>query len=101
MTLTLPTHPLLTTPNRITAADFEGWVQERGLYFAGTWDPRYETPLSMARSRRGRAKGGLADLRRHGKGDVRLHRALLLPPAARPACPGAYRLFVNLVSGGR
>ena len=44
--LSSPEHPLLIVPNRITAADFEGWVQERGLYFATQWDERYEPILS-------------------------------------------------------
>ena len=46
MTFLQPDHPLLTKPNRITDEDFQGWVQERGLYFAGQWDPRYETVLA-------------------------------------------------------
>src|SRR5262249_53264741 len=40
VTILAPGHPVLTTPNRITAADFDGWVQERGLYFAAEWDER-------------------------------------------------------------
>ena len=40
-------HPALTTPNKIGAADFAGWVQERGLYFAEKWDGHYQTPLAM------------------------------------------------------
>ena len=43
-----PAHGILNHPNKITAADFEGWVQERGLYFASTWDKRYETPLWLS-----------------------------------------------------
>jgi len=39
-----PASPVFTSPNRITAADFDGWIQERGAYFAERWDPRY-TPL--------------------------------------------------------
>ena len=39
-----PDHPVLNTPNKITAEDFEGWVQERGLYFPNKWDPRW-TPI--------------------------------------------------------
>ena len=42
----LPGHPLLNFPNKITAADFEGWIQERGLYFPSQWDERYEAVLS-------------------------------------------------------
>ncbi len=47
--VTLPAagHPSLTTPNKIGAHDFDGWIQERGLYFADKWDARYQTPLAM------------------------------------------------------
>src|SRR5262249_37489233 len=41
-----PGHAVFTRPNRITVADFEGWVQERGLYFMSEWDPRYTALLS-------------------------------------------------------
>jgi len=41
-----PAHPLLTAPNKIAATDFNGWVQERGLYFASEWDPKYTTILA-------------------------------------------------------
>src|SRR5690606_744369 len=42
-----PASPLLNDPNRITEADFQGWVQERGLYFPSHWDQRYKTLFSM------------------------------------------------------
>src|SRR5205085_6414737 len=42
MTAVNPKHPVLHTPNEIGPADFDGWVQERGLYYADKWDPRYE-----------------------------------------------------------
>src|SRR5690606_33695129 len=47
VTIRLPEHPVMNYPNKITAADFEGWVQERGLYFPSTWDDQYEAILSM------------------------------------------------------
>ena len=46
VTVLAPDHPALTTPNRITAEDFEGWVQERGLYFPAQWDQRFTTILA-------------------------------------------------------
>ena len=46
MTFVKPEHPLLNQPNKITPRDFEGWVQERGLYFTTDWDPKYETVIS-------------------------------------------------------
>ena len=45
-----PNHPLMTVPNKITSKDFEGWVQERGLYFPKKWDPAWTPILSMQRS---------------------------------------------------
>ncbi len=99
VTLSLPTHPLLTTPNRITSADFEGWVQERGLYFAGTLDPAYETPLSMGDPGEP-AKAGSLIFVRHGKGTF-VYTGLAFFRQLPAGVPGAYRLFVNLVSGGR
>jgi len=96
---TLPSHPLLVTPNRITSADFEGWVQERGLYFAGTWDPAYEAPLSMGDPGEPAKAGSLIFLR-HGKGTF-VYTGLSFFRQLPAGVPGAYRLFVNLVSGGR
>jgi LmbE family N-acetylglucosaminyl deacetylase len=96
---TPPSHPLLQTPNRITQADFEGWVQERGLYFAGTWDPAYETPLSMADPGEP-AKAGSLIVVRHGMGTF-VYTGLAFFRQLPAGVPGAYRLFVNLVSGGR
>lgn len=60
-------HPVLNTPNKITAADFEGWIQERGLYFPNEWDPRYTTLLSTNDPGEAEKPGGLL-VARHGKG---------------------------------
>jgi hypothetical protein len=98
VSFTLPSHPLLTAPNRITDADFAGWVQERGLYFAGTWDPAYETPLSMADPGEPARAGSLLFLR-YGKGTF-IYTGLAFFRQLPAGVPGAYRLFVNLVSGG-
>src|SRR6201991_4542004 len=42
-----PQNPVLNYPNKITQADFDGWIQERGLYFVSNIDPKYQTPLQM------------------------------------------------------
>jgi hypothetical protein len=94
-----PEHPLLTAPNRITSADFDGWVQERGLYFPGGWDPRYETVLEMGDPGEKPLQSAIL-FARHGRGTyvftgISFFRQL---PAG---VPGAYRLFANLVGGGR
>jgi LmbE family N-acetylglucosaminyl deacetylase len=92
-----PAHPLLTRPNRITAADFEGWVQERGLYFAGTWDQRYQTPLAMHDAGEPPRRGGVL-FTRHGKG-VFIYTGLAFFRQLPAGVPGAYRLFANLIDG--
>ncbi len=92
----LPKHPLLNTPNRITPADFEGWVQERGLYFPGSWDPRYETPISCHDPGETDKPGGLL-YTRYGKG-VFIYTGYAFFRQLPAGVPGAYRLFVNLLS---
>ena len=65
-----PNHPLFTTPNRITPADWDNWVQERGLYFLGEKDPRYRDLLATAdpfEYNAGDKLGSLVELR-HGEG---------------------------------
>lgn len=89
-------HPLLTTPNRITAADFEGWVQERGLYFPNPWDPRYETVLSGNDSGETPMASSIL-YARHGKG-VYIYTGLSFFRQLPAGVPGAVRLFANLVS---
>ena len=96
VTLTDPKHPLLSKPNAITAADFEGWVQERGLYFAGDWDARYETPFESHDPGEEPRKGGLL-YARHGKGYF-VYTGLSFFRQLPSGVPGAYRLFVNLIS---
>jgi hypothetical protein len=92
-----PKDPLLAAPNAITAADFDGWVQERGLYFAGRRDSTaYRSVLSCNDPGEPPRDGGLITMST-GKGlflytGYAFFRQL-------PACvPGAYRLFANLVS---
>ena len=92
------THPLLTAPNRISSADFEGWVQERGLYFAETWDPRYERPLVMNDAGEAPAAGSLL-WARHGKGTF-VYTGLAFFRQLPAGVPGAFRLFANLLAGG-
>ena len=82
VTILAPEHPVLTTPNRITAADFEGWVQERGLYFPDRWDERFTADPRLRRRRRaaaqGRPAGGAARQRL-----LRLHQPGVVSPASR------------------
>ena len=94
-----PMHPLLVAPNRITAADFSGWVQERGLNYAGPWDPRYETVLSANDPGETPKDGGLL-FARHGKG-VFIYTGLSWFRQLPAGVPGGWRLFANLVSPAR
>jgi LmbE family N-acetylglucosaminyl deacetylase len=96
--ITAPDHPLLLAPNRIGAADFDGWVQERGLYFPGQWDPRYETMLSTNDPGEAPLNGGIL-LARFGKG-VYIHTSYAWFRQLPAGVPGAYRLLANLVSAG-
>ncbi|MDQ3280064.1 MAG: PIG-L family deacetylase [Acidobacteriota bacterium] len=88
--------PLLNTPNKITAADFNDWVQERGLYFATEWDPRYTTLLSTADPGETEKPGGQL-VARHGKG-MFVYTGYAWWRQLPAGVPGAIRAFVNLVS---
>jgi hypothetical protein len=87
--------PVLARPNLITAADFEGWVQERGLYYADRWDPAYRAPLAMADPGEKPVHGALL-IAKHGKG-VFIYTGLSFFRQLPAGVSGAYRLFVNLL----
>ena len=89
-------HPLFNYPNKLTQKDFEGWVQERGLYFAGQWDAQYTPLLSLNDPGESPKKGALlvAD---HGKGKF-IFTGLSLFRQLPEGVPGSYRLLVNLIS---
>jgi len=93
-----PASPVFTTPNRIGPADWEGWVQERGLYFAHTWDPAYRPLLAMADPGGPRLEGGLL-VATVGKGTY-VYTGLALFRQLPAGVPGAYRLFANLLALG-
>jgi hypothetical protein len=99
VTVLAPDHPALTTPNRITAEDFEGWVQERGLYFPDRWDERFTPILASGDAGEPPLKGGLL-VARHGTGYF-VYTCLAWFRQLPEAVPGAYRLFANLVSLGK
>ena len=92
-------HPLLRSPNRITAADFEGWVQERGLYFAAEWDPRYESLFESHDPGEKPQSGGIL-YTRYGKGAY-IFTAYSWFRQLPAGVPGALRIFANLLSAGR
>ena len=91
-----PEHPLLSTPNAITPADFEGWVHERGLYYADTWSEAYAPLLEMADPGQDAERGSLL-VARHGQGYY-VYTGLALFRQLPEGVPGAYRLLANLAS---
>jgi LmbE family N-acetylglucosaminyl deacetylase len=95
----LPNSPLLNAPNKITAADFTGWVQERGLYFSNKWDPKYETPLETHDQGKPELPGGML-YARYGKGAY-IFTAYSWFRELPAGVPGAYRIFANLISAGK
>lgn len=94
-----PDHAALGWPNRISDADFSGWVQERGLYFAESWDERYVPLLEMADPGEPPQRGSLL-VARVGDGWY-VYTGLALFRQLPEGVPGAYRLLANLVSLGR
>jgi LmbE family N-acetylglucosaminyl deacetylase len=99
VTFLAPDHPVLTTPNRITQTDFDGWVQERGLYFPDQWDERFTAILASGDPGETPLRGGLL-VARHGKGYF-VYTSLAWFRQLPEGVPGAYRLFANLVSLGQ
>ncbi len=97
--LTAPDHPLLSSPNRIELKDFEGWVQERGLYFAGEWDEAYDTPLASNDPGEESRDGGLI-YTRYGRG-VFVYTGYSFFRQLPAGVPGAFRLFANIIAGGK
>jgi hypothetical protein len=88
--------PLFQEPNRITLDDFQGWVQERGLYFLSEWDERFTPLLEMADPGESPKRGGLV-VAAVGEG-VYIYTGLSFFRQFPVGVPGAYRLFANLVS---
>jgi len=98
MTFLAPDHPLLNRPNRITQADFQGWVQERGTYFAEDWDARY-VPLFAVRDPGEAPSSGSLIVAAHGRGHF-VYTGLGFFRQLPEGVPGAYRLFANLLALG-
>jgi len=91
-----PDHPLLNEPNKIRPQDWNGWVQERGLYFTKDWDPKYETLIASNDPGEASKPGGEL-YARYGKG-VFVYTSYAWFRQLPAGVPGAYRLFANLVS---
>ncbi|MFN2397450.1 MAG: PIG-L family deacetylase [Gemmatimonadaceae bacterium] len=91
-------HRLLTTPNRITAQDFEGWIQERSLYMPRTFAEQYEPLLSLNDPGEA-ANNGAILVASYGKGTY-VYTTLAFFRQLPAGVPGAVRLFVNLLGAG-
>ncbi len=94
-----PDHPVLNFPNKITAQDFVGWVQERGLYFSDEWDSAWTPLLSSNDPGEKPLDGGLL-VTRCGKGWF-IYTGYSWFRELPAGVPGAYRLFANMVSLGQ
>ncbi|MDP1802166.1 MAG: PIG-L family deacetylase [Bacteroidota bacterium] len=89
-------HSVLNFPNQITAKDFDGWIQERGIYFASEIDKQYETIFSI-KDPNEKASDGSLIIGKYGKGNF-VYTGLVFFRELPAGIPGAYRLFVNLLS---
>jgi LmbE family N-acetylglucosaminyl deacetylase len=94
-----PDHQLLNFPNKIIPSDFEGWIQERGLYFADKWDPKYETVIGCKDNGESLKVGGLL-FTKFGRG-IFIYTGYSFFRQLPEGVPGAYKLFVNLISANR
>ena len=94
-----PEHVVLNFPNKITQKDFDGWVQERGLYFPNKWDDKYSAILSSNDPNETAKDGGLL-VAKHGKGFY-IYSGYSWFRELPAGVPGAYRLFTNMISIGQ
>ena len=99
VTFLAPDHPALNKPNKITSADFDGWIQERGIYFPNQWDEHFTPILACGDPGESPLKGGLL-VAQYGKGYF-VYTGLVFFRELPAGVPGAYRLFANLVSLGK
>jgi hypothetical protein len=94
-----PANLVFNAPNKISAADFDGWVEERGSKFMTKWDPQYKPLIECHDRDQAPQRGGLLQAH-YGKGTF-TYVALALYRQLPAGVPGAYRLLANLVSAGK
>ena len=94
-----PTNPIFTTPNKITASDFDGWVEERGSKFMSEWDAQYKPLLECHDREQAPQRGGLLQAH-YGKGTF-TYAAYAFYRQLPAGVTGAYRLFANMISLGK
>lgn len=98
MRVLAPGHPALNTPNKIVAEDFEGWTQERGLYFPNSWDDAF-VPLFSVNDAGEPGREGSLLVAEYGEGHF-VYSGLSWFRQMPAGVPGAYRIFANLLSLG-
>jgi hypothetical protein len=98
VTFAEPQSALLHSPNEITKEDFDGWIQERGLYYPKEWDAHYSAPFATSDAGEAALRGGLlaAD---YGRGHY-IYTSMVWYRQLRAGVPGAYRFFANMISYG-
>ncbi|CAM1340316.1 PIG-L family deacetylase [Tenacibaculum amylolyticum] len=96
VTMLAKEHSVLNYPNKISNADFDGWVQERGLYFPNKWSKEYVPVLSMHDKGESAKKGSLL-IAPYGKGNY-IYTGLSFFRELPAGVPGAYKLFANMLS---
>ncbi len=96
VTVLAPSNPIFTRPNRIGPSDWIGWVQERGLYFARTWDSSFTPLLEMSDPGESPMRGSLL-VRPVGKGTW-IYTGISFFRQLPAGVPGAFRLFLNLLA---
>lgn len=92
-------HSLLNFPNKITKEDFNGWVQERGLYFPKVWSKEY-TPILSMNDKDETAKNGSLLIAKYGKGNY-IYTGLSFFRELPAGVSGSYKLFANMLSVGK
>ncbi|MFN7705207.1 MAG: PIG-L family deacetylase [Chryseotalea sp.] len=95
----IPDHPVMNFPNKVTPEDFNGWVQERGLYFPGKWDNQFKALLSMHDVNESPKEGSLL-VAQYSKGQY-IYTGLSFFRELPEGVSGAYKLLANLVSAGK
>ncbi len=98
VTILAPDHEIMQFPNKITKNDFEGWVQERGLYFPDKWSSDF-TPLLSMNDKGESPKEGSLLVTKYGDGYF-IYTGLSFFRELPAGVPGAYRLFTNMISVG-
>lgn len=99
VTLLAENHEILNYPNKITSKDFEGWTQERGLYFPNEWSNEF-TPILSMNDKDESPKSGSLLVAKHGKGHY-IYTGLSFFREFPAGVSGAYRLFANMLSLGK